>query len=128
MSSGSYRGGSSLMGWNANGYASGANRPLSRKARLKMLTTKTAQTRSESAASDEAARRRHGLGPSQPPPVKWAPKLDAEFAPNADFNARQRRLSRTSAPLVVVKVKKRGAPAKTPKRQVSAPAGKGRKG
>ncbi len=128
MSKGSYSGGSTLLGWNANGYVSGSGRGVGRKQRLKMLTATTAQTRSESAAADDAVRRRHGLGPSAPAPVKWAPRLDAEFAPNADFNARQRRLTRTSAPLVVVKVKRRKAASKTPKRLASMPAGKGRKG
>ena len=128
MSSGSYRGGSSLMGWNANGYVSAASRPMSRKARLKALTAKTAQTRSESTASDDAARRRHGLGPSQPAPHKPAPKADPETKSKSAFNARQRRLSRTSAPLVVVKVKKRGAKPRVPKRQVSSPVSGARKG
>lgn len=128
MSKGSYSGGSTLLGWNANGYVSGSGRGLSRRQRLKALAAKTTQTRSESVEADDAMRRRHGLGPSVPAPVKWTPKLDAEFVPNVDCNARQRRLTRTSAPLVVVKVKRRMASTKTPKRLVSMPAGKGRKG
>jgi hypothetical protein len=124
MSKGSsYRGGSTLTGWNANGYVSGSGRGMSRKARLKALTATTAQTRSESAAEDDEVRRRHGLAPRAKP----APK--AEPPPtNAEANARQRRLSRTSAPVVVVKVQKRKHGSRTPRRQASLPPTIGRNG
>ena len=120
---GSYRGGSTLTGWNANGYLSGPGRGLSRKQRLKSLTVKTPQTRGESANEDDAVRERHGLRPQKPKP---APK--PEPPTKSELNAKQRRLTRTSAPLVVVKLKTRKATAtKTPKRFASRPAGVGRK-
>ena len=123
MSSGSYRGGSTLTGWNANGYLSGSGRGLSRKQRLKALSTKTAQTPTESADQDDAVRQRHGLRPQKPkPPPKVEPPTKSEL------NAKQRRLTRTSAPVVVVKLKSRKAAAtKAPKRFVSRPTGLGRK-
>jgi hypothetical protein len=126
MSSGSYRGGSTLTGWNANGYVSGSGssfgKGMSRKARLKALTAATAQTRTESAAQDDEIRRRHGLAPRGKPAPKPEPPTKAEL------NARQRRLSRTSAPVVVVKVQKRKHGSRTPRRQASLPPTSGRKG
>ncbi|RAK59500.1 hypothetical protein DJ021_06630 [Phenylobacterium hankyongense] len=112
MSKGSYRGGSTLTGWNANGYVSGS---AGRKLRGKAATARTAQTSSESATEDEIVRRRHGLTPRKPKPK---PETQAEK------NARQRRITRVSAP-VVVKVKRRRQLKKpAPRPLVSAPRSK----
>ena len=55
MSKGSYRGGSTITGWNAARYVSPGR--IGRKT----AGVKTAQSRTESAARDEAVRKRHGL-------------------------------------------------------------------
>lgn len=94
MSKGSYRGGSTLTGWNANGYV-----PASRKLKARGLT---AQSKSESAARDEAVRRRHGLMPPKP-------NLKAKEEAKVEAKQKLRKVSRTSAP-IVVKVKRRRAP------------------
>jgi hypothetical protein len=113
MSKGSYRGGSTLTGWNANGYVSGS---AGRKLRGKAATARTNQTTTESAAQDELVRKRHGLTPRKPKPK---PETQAEK------NAMQRKITRVSAP-IVVKVKRRRALKKpaAPKPLVSAPRGK----
>lgn len=91
MSKGSYRGGSTLTGWNANGYV-----PASRKLKARGRTTATP---GESAARDELMRKRHGLMPR---------KQNLKAKEDAKVEAKQnlRKKSRTSAP-VVVKVKRR---------------------
>jgi hypothetical protein len=98
MSKGSYRGGSTLTGWNANGYV-----PASRKLKAR---GRTAQSKSESAARDEQVRKRHGLMPRKP---------DLKAKAEAKVEARQklRKVSRTSAP-VVVKLKRKRAPRAAP--------------
>jgi hypothetical protein len=93
MSKGSYRGGSTLTGWNANGYV-----PASRKLKGK---GRTAQSKAESAARDELVRKRHGLMPRKP---NLAAKDDAKVAAKQNL----RKKSRTTAP-VVVKVKRKVA-------------------
>ena len=101
MSKGSYRGGSTLTGWNANGYV-----PASRKLKVR---GRTAQTQAESAARDEQVRKRHGLMPR---------KLNLLAKEEAKVEAKQklRKVSRTSAP-IVVKVKRKRAPVASPKRR-----------
>lgn len=101
MSKGSYRGGSTLTGWNANGYVS-ASRKLKARGR-------TAQSKSESAARDEIMRKRHGLLPRKP---------DLKATADAKVEAKQklRRASRTSAPIVVKVKRKRPARAQPPRR------------
>lgn len=91
MTKGGYRGGSTLTGWNANGYV-----PPSRKLKAK---GRTAQTRGESAARDELARKKHGLTPRKP-------DLRAKEQAKVEQKQKLRRLTRTSAP-VVVKLKRR---------------------
>lgn len=91
MSKGSYRGGSTLTGWNANGYVS-ASRKLKARGR-------TAQSKTESAARDELMRKRHGLMPRKP-------DLKAKAEAKVEAKQKLRRATRTSAP-VVVKVKRR---------------------
>jgi hypothetical protein len=91
MSRGSYRGGSTLTGWNANGYVS-ASQGLRGRGR-------TAQTKAESAARDELVRKRHGLAPGKP-------NLTAKEEARIEAKQKLRKRSRTSAP-VVVKVRRR---------------------
>ncbi|MFC3068081.1 hypothetical protein [Phenylobacterium soli] len=93
MSKGSYRGGSTLTGWNANGYV-----PASRKLKAR---GRTAQSKAESALKDELVRKRHGLMPRKP---------DLRAKDEAKVEAKQnlRKKSRTTAP-IVVKLKRRRA-------------------
>jgi hypothetical protein len=74
MGRGSYRGGSTPVGWNANHYVAPAltGRTSKGKALIKDLTARTAQNREELAAQNERARKRHGLKPAQPRPVTGA--------------------------------------------------------
>ena len=67
MSKGSYRGGSTSVGWNANRYVSPSltGRTRNGKALIKDLTARTAQSRAELADQDERARKRHGLAPAR---------------------------------------------------------------
>ncbi|WP_430422317.1 hypothetical protein [Phenylobacterium sp.] len=67
MSRGSYRGGSTSVGWNANRYVSPSltGRTRKGKALIKDLTARTAQSRAELADQDERARKRHGLAPAK---------------------------------------------------------------
>jgi hypothetical protein len=91
MSKGSYRGGSTLTGWNANGYV-----PASRRLKGK---GRTAQSKAESAARDELVRKRHGLTPRN---------LVAKDEAKVEAKQNLRKKSRTTAP-VVVKVKRKVA-------------------
>jgi len=100
MSRGSYRGGSSSIGWNANRYV-----PPSRKLNARGRTT---QTRTESAERDELVRKRHGLLPRKP-------DLKAKEQAKVEAKQRQRRTSRTSAPVVVKLKRRRPKPAPRPK-------------
>jgi hypothetical protein len=63
MSRGSYRGGSTPTGWNANRYVSPSltGRTRKGKALIKDLTARTAQSRVEQETQDARARKRHGL-------------------------------------------------------------------
>lgn len=63
MSRGSYRGGSTPTGWNANRYVSPrlTGRTRAGKALIKDLTARTAQSRAEQEGQDAKARKRHGL-------------------------------------------------------------------
>ena len=68
MSKGSYRGGSTSVGWNANRYVAPSLTGRTRKGRalIKDLATRTAQSRIEQDGQDEQARKRHGLAPAKP--------------------------------------------------------------
>lgn len=99
MSKGSYRGGSTLTGWNANGYA-----PASRKTRWRGRTTLSA---AESAARDELVRKRHGLMPRKP-------NLLAREEAKVEARQKLRKVSRTSAPVVVKLKRRRAQPPKRP--------------
>lgn len=63
MGRGSYRGGSTSVGWNANSYVAPSltGRTRKGKALIKDLTARTAQSRAEQVGQDERARKRHGL-------------------------------------------------------------------
>ena len=63
MGRGSYRGGSTPVGWNANRYVapSMTGRTRKGKALIKDLTARTAQSRAEQAEQDARARKRHGI-------------------------------------------------------------------
>lgn len=98
MSKGSYRGGSTLTGWNANGYV-----PASRKLKAR---GRTSQTPVEQAARDELVRRRHGLLPRKP-------DLKAKAEAKVEAKQKLRKVSRTSAP-IVVRVKRKRAPRAAP--------------
>lgn len=66
---GSYRGGSTPTGWNANRYVSPSltGRTRKGKALIKDLTARTSQNRAEQESQDAKARKRHGLaGPKVP--------------------------------------------------------------
>ena len=67
MSKGSYRGGSTSVGWNANRYVSPSltGRTRQGKALIKDLTARTVQSRSELAEQDERARKRLKAGGRQ---------------------------------------------------------------
>lgn len=106
MSKGSYRGGSTLTGWNANGYV-----PASRKLKAR---GRTAQSQAESLARDELVRRRHGLMPRKP-------NLAAKEEAKVEARQNLRKKSRTTAP-VVVKVKRK-VPRKRPPTSARPPAG-----
>jgi hypothetical protein len=99
MTKGSYRGGSTLTGWNANGYV-----PASRKLKGK---GRTAKTKDEAAARDELARQRHGLMPRKP-------NLVAKAEAKVEAKQKLRKTSRTTAPVIVVRLKRRRAPRAAP--------------
>lgn len=67
MGTGSYRGGSTFLGWNANQYVAPSltGRTRRGKALIKDLTARTAGSRAEQDSQDERARKRHGLGPGK---------------------------------------------------------------
>ena len=68
MGNGSYRGGSTPVGWNANRYVAPSltGRTRKGKALIKDLTARTAQSRAEQAEQDAHARKRHGIAQKQP--------------------------------------------------------------
>jgi hypothetical protein len=65
MSKGSYRGGSSTMGWNANHYVAPSLTGRTRKGRalIRDLTARTAQSQVAAAEQDARTRKLHGLAP-----------------------------------------------------------------
>jgi hypothetical protein len=71
MGKGSYRGGSTPVGWNANRYVAPSltGRTRKGKALIRDLTARTAQSAAELAEQDERARKRHGLAPARPKPA-----------------------------------------------------------
>lgn len=117
MSRGSYRGGSTPVGWNANRYVSPSltGRTRKGKALIKDLTARTAQSRAELAEQDERARKRHGLAPSKlKPAMTTATATSAGKSGVAD--AARKRLkagaSRAFSVTVVRRKRKRSLPVK----------------
>ena len=77
MSKGSYRGGSSTIGWNANQYVAPSltGRTRKGKALIGDLTARTAQSRAAAAAQDARIRKLHGLAPPRGKPVVVKPSV-----------------------------------------------------
>src|SRR5262245_55644647 len=71
VSKGSYRGGSTSMGWNANRYVAPAltGRTRKGKALIKDLTARNAQSKAELEEQDARARKRHGLAAAKDKPA-----------------------------------------------------------
>jgi hypothetical protein len=108
MGRGSYRGGSTPVGWNANSYVSPSltGRTRKGKALIKDLATRTAQSRAEQAGQDERARKRHGLGPKAK--VAISTKGTASTGKSGLANEARRRLkARAGSAFTVTVVKRR---------------------
>jgi len=108
MGRGSYRGGSTPVGWNANHYVAPSltGRTRKGKALIKDLTARTAQSRAELAAQDERARKRHGLAPLRPKAaVSAAPT--ASTGKSGIANAARKRLKAGGRQAFTVTVVKR---------------------
>ncbi|MDZ4371346.1 MAG: hypothetical protein U1C74_08000 [Phenylobacterium sp.] len=111
MSKGSYRGGSTSVGWNANRYVASSLTGRTRKGRalIKDLTTRTAQSRAELAEQDERARKRHGLAPAKSKPsVNTATAASTGRSGVAD--AARKRLKAKAGTAFTVTVVKRKRP------------------
>jgi hypothetical protein len=106
MSRGSYRGGSTPVGWNANHYVAPAltGRTRKGKALIKDLTARTAQSREELAAQNERARKRHGLKPSQP---KAAVRTSVSAGKSGLADAARKRLKAGARPTFSVTMVRR---------------------
>lgn len=113
MGRGSYRGGSTPVGWNANSYVAPSltGRTRRGKALIKDLTARTAQSRTEQAGQDERARKRHGLGPKAKPAASPKPIASAGRSSLAD-EARKRLKARAGSAFSVTVVKRRRAAAR----------------
>jgi len=110
MSRGSYRGGSTPAGWNANRYVSPSltGRTRKGKALIKDLTARTAQSRAELAEQDERARKRHGLGPPKgKAPVTTATAASAGKSGVADQSCKRLKAGGRQAFTVTVVKRKR---------------------
>lgn len=113
MSRGSYRGGSTPVGWNANRYVSPSltGRTRKGKALIKDLTARTAQSRAELAEQDERARKRHGLAPGKgKPAVTKATATSAGRSGVADAARKRLKAGGRQAFTVTVVKRKRSAP------------------
>ncbi|WP_296599408.1 hypothetical protein [Phenylobacterium sp.] len=110
MSKGSYRGGSTSVGWNANRYVAPSltGRTRKGKALIKDLTARTAQSRTEQAGQDERARKRHGLTPAKTKPAAQPSAVSSGKSGLAD--AARKRLKAKAASAFTVTVVKRKRP------------------
>lgn len=110
MSKGSYRGGSTSVGWNANRYVAPSltGRTRKGKALIKDLTARTAQSRAEQAGQDERARKRHGLAPAKSKPAAQ-PSTVSSGKSGMDDAARKRLKARAASAFTVTVVKRRRA-------------------
>ncbi len=111
MGRGSYRGGSTPVGWNANSYIAPSltGRTRKGKALIKDLTARTAQSRAEQAGQDERSRKRHGLAPAKTQTVTQVPTVSSGRPGLADA-ARKRLKARGASAFKVTVVRKRGKP------------------
>jgi len=109
MSKGSYRGGSTSLGWNANRYVAPAltGRTRKGKALIKDLTARTVQSRAEQAGQDEAARKRHGLTPPKRPAMTTATAVSTGKSGVAE-EVRKRRKAGGKPAFTVTVVRRRG--------------------
>jgi hypothetical protein len=111
MSKGSYRGASTLMGWNANIYVapSLSGRKHRLRAQIHVLTARTAQTREEALRLDVEARKRQKLKP--PKHVRLSnPAAREEVAAAKARAAKKPRPKRKSVAAGAVAVEKRKLP------------------
>lgn len=110
MGRGSYRGGSTPLGWNANSYVAPSltGRTRKGKALIKDLTARTAQSRAEQASQDERARKRHGLATSKAKPPAPASNVSTGKSGLADA-ARKRLKARAGSAFTVTRVKRKRA-------------------
>jgi hypothetical protein len=107
MAKGSYRGGSTPVGWNANRYVAPSltGRTRKGKALIKDLTARTAQSREDAAAQDARARKRHGLAAAKAVPTSPAATVSSGKPGLAD--AARKRLKAGTRTFTVTVVKKR---------------------
>lgn len=111
MGRGSYRGGSTPVGWNANRYVAPSltGRTRKGKALIKDLTARTAQSRAELAEQDDRARKRHGLAPAKAkPPMTTAIAASTGRSGVADAARKLRKAEGRQAFSVTV-LRRRGA-------------------
>jgi hypothetical protein len=111
MGKGSYRGGSTPVGWNANSYVAPSltGRTRKGKALIKDLTARTAQSRAEQAGQDEHARKRHGLAPAKAKPVSGQPLAVSTGKSGIATAARKRLRANAGSAFTVTVVKRKRA-------------------
>jgi len=109
MGRGSYRGGSTPVGWNANSYIAPSltGRTRKGKALIKDLTARTAQSRAEQAGQDERARKRHGLAPAKSKPAAQPSTVSTGKSGLADAARKRLKARAGSAFTVTVVTRKR---------------------
>jgi hypothetical protein len=109
MSRGSYRGGSTSIGWNANRYVVPALTGRTRKGRalIKDLTSRTAQSRAELAEQDERARKRHGLAPAKSKAGVAAPAAASTGKSGLAQDVRKRLKAKAGTAFTVTVVKRK---------------------
>lgn len=112
MGRGSYRGGSTPVGWNANSYIAPSltGRTRKGKALIKDLTARTAQSRAEQAGQDERARKRHGLAPAKTKSAAPASTVSTGKSGLADAARKRLKAQAGSAFMVTVVTRKRRKP------------------
>lgn len=110
MGRGSYRGGSTPVGWNANHYVAPSltGRTRKGKALIKDLTARTAQSRAELAAQDELARKRHGLKPGKTKPAMTTATAASAGRSGVADAARKRLKAGAGRAFTVTVVKRKG--------------------
>ena len=111
MSKGSYRGGSSTIGWNANQYVAPSltGRTRKGKALIGDLTARTAQSQAAAAEQDARARKRHGLAPPKGDPKAAAPSATPSTGKSGLAEiVRKRRKAAGRQAFTVTVVRRRG--------------------